>query len=185
MNESAIEARNLIRLSVVEGAISGTYESLRTTCSQSSCSSSASPPPARGLDSPFPRADLTEPDGLLGRQVDDDEPVRAGLLGVLDRALLAVSEQRVEVACLNDDILYGQCLQNLEAERGDKTEGGLAHEDDGGLEPLRARLAHKVKAAVVVDSLLQRDLYTWSAAYQRSAQLVLGGRVRCRSGPPG
>lgn len=34
MNESAIEARNLIRLSVVEGAISGTYERLQAEACQ-------------------------------------------------------------------------------------------------------------------------------------------------------
>ncbi|KAI3484929.1 hypothetical protein L1887_51984 [Cichorium endivia] len=75
-------------------------------------------------------AGASEVDGLLGRQVDDDEAVGTGSLGILNRLVLSVGERWVVVA----------------------------HEQNGGLEALGACLTDVVEALGVADALLQRDL---------------------------
>jgi hypothetical protein len=44
------------------------------------------------MDSPFSRTYASEPDGFLGGQVDHDEPVRSGELGISYSLFFPVGE---------------------------------------------------------------------------------------------
>lgn len=82
------------------------------------------------MNSPSLGAQLPERDGLLGRQVNDDEAVDTALLAVLDKAVLAVPQERVVVA----------------------------HEHDGGLEAPVARIADHLEGRLEGDAILEGDL---------------------------
>lgn len=85
-----------MRLSEVEGAIRGTYESLElpiVNCASSKMVSALCSP-----DLPSLRAELPERNSLLWRQVNDDEAIDTGLLAVSKETLLAVCAQRVVVS---------------------------------------------------------------------------------------
>lgn len=93
MKESAIPARNFILASLVDGAIKGTYESLRRRISRILTKKQEI------RDVPLRRADLTEANGLLRRQVDQDEAVGAAFTGGTNGVLLAEGHDGVVVAC--------------------------------------------------------------------------------------
>lgn len=75
-------------------------------------------------------AELAEGDGLLRRQVNNDEAIDTGLLAVVEEALLAVAEQRVVVA----------------------------HEKDGSLEAALTGVAHHLQGRVDGDAMLESNL---------------------------
>lgn len=76
-------------------------------------------------------ARLTELDGLLRRQIGDDETVDTGGLAVLNELLLPIHEHRVVVA----------------------------HEQDRDLESLVARLANDIESSRDGNTVAERNLY--------------------------
>ena len=53
-------------------------------------------------DSPLFRAPISESDGLLRRQINDDKAIHAGLSAILQKFLLSVSQHRVVVSHKKD-----------------------------------------------------------------------------------
>jgi hypothetical protein len=100
----------------------GTYERLQEFCKRR-----ANQQRAEFL--PSTRAQAAERNGLLGRQVDDNEAINSSLLAVLEEALLAVAEKRVVVS----------------------------HEQNGRLEAARAGLADHLQRRLDGDAILQGD----------------------------
>ena len=94
MKESAIPAKNLTRPILVEGATRGTYDTLYYTGTDDGNIN-----PCIGVDrqrttehcSPFTGTHASEPDGLLGRKIDDDESVGTCDLGVSNGLFLALA----------------------------------------------------------------------------------------------
>jgi hypothetical protein len=58
--------------------------------------------PGNGGDAPIAATEVPEAQSLLGWQIDHDEAVGAGLLRILQHALLAVAQQRVVVSHKQD-----------------------------------------------------------------------------------
>ena len=90
-------------------------------------------------------APLAERDGLLGGQVNDDEPINASLVAVLHKALLSVAEQGVVVA----------------------------HEQDGGAHAELAGIADHLQGRLDRDAILEGNLCLggpWSVAMRYCRQ---------------
>lgn len=65
-------------------------------------------------------AELSEGDGLLGRQIDDDEAIDTRSLAIFEESLLTVAEEGVVVTHEQD-----RSLQTAVSGRLDHAEGGL------------------------------------------------------------
>lgn len=126
MNESASEARCLMRFSVVDGAMRGMYDMLIRSINESATAEVGNSS-RKKKHLPLARAFVTEVDGFFRRQIDDDEAIGTSLSRIAHRLCLAMRQDGVVVA----------------------------HEKDGYLEPLAPGLADEVEAHLEVDALLE------------------------------
>ena len=92
MKLSAIEARNLMRWRVVEGAINGMYDTLYALRIYSGYE--------RGEYSLDFCALFSEGEGFLRWKIDHDKSIGSCLAGILDRLVLSVRQQWVIVTYL-------------------------------------------------------------------------------------